>query len=147
MAPPVHPALLGYAGFLMNVLGRKSRMRFAEALAPLGLQPPTFGLLTIIEAEEGVTQHALGAMMGIDPSTMVGLVDQLEQGGFAERRPHPGDRRAHVVQITPKGRRALERGRRAGEQVQEELLGSLTPGEREELLALLRKAVEAEPIA
>ena len=50
--------------------------------------------------------------MGIDPSTMVSLIDQLETAGLAERRPHPTDRRARAIAITPKGhvwdRRATE---------------------------------------
>ena len=48
--------------------------------------------------------------MGIDPSTIVTLVDELESAGLAKRRPHPKDRRAREVTLTPKGRRQLERG-------------------------------------
>ncbi len=54
--------------------------------------------------------------MRIDPSTMVSLVDQLERAGLAKRRPRPSDRRAREVLITPKGRRALERGRELAEE-------------------------------
>ena len=48
--------------------------------------------------------------MGIDPSTMVSLIDQLEAAGLAKRRPRPTDRRAGEVEISPPGSRALERG-------------------------------------
>ena len=60
--------------------------------------------------------------MGIDPSTMVSLIDELETAGLAKRRPHPTDRRAREVVITPKGRRLLERARRMATQVEDEVL-------------------------
>jgi MarR family transcriptional regulator for hemolysin len=83
--------------------------------------------------------------MGIDPSTMVSLIDDLETSGLAKRRPHPTDRRAREVAITPKGRRALERGRRLAMQVEDEVLGGLTAAERRQLLTLLRRALDSAP--
>ena len=66
--------------------------------------------------------------MGVDPSTMVQLVDELEAAGLAKRRPHPRDRRAREVVLTAKGRRLRERGRQMAGQVENEVLGGLTPG-------------------
>ena len=83
--------------------------------------------------------------MGIDPSTMVSLIDELETRGLAKRRPHPTDRRAREVAITPKGRRLLERARRMATQVEDEVLRGLTAAERRELLTLLRRALSAAP--
>jgi DNA-binding MarR family transcriptional regulator len=83
--------------------------------------------------------------MGIDPSTMVSLIDELESAGLAERRPHPTDRRAREVAITPKGRRVLERARRMAFQVEDEVLRGLTAAERRELLRLLRRALGSAP--
>ena len=82
--------------------------------------------------------------MGIDPSTMVSLIDELEAAGLAKRRPHPTDRRAREVVITPKGRRLLERAARWRAQVEDEVLGGLT-AERRELLTLLRLAHSTAP--
>ena len=53
--------------------------------------------------------------MGVDPSTMVQLIDELEAAGLAKRQPHPSDRRAREVVLTAKGRRLRERGRPDGE--------------------------------
>jgi DNA-binding MarR family transcriptional regulator len=83
--------------------------------------------------------------MGIDPSTMVSLIDQLEAAGLAKRRPHPTDRRAREVAITPKGRRLLERGRQMTMQVEDEVLRGLTAAERRQLLTLLRRALSSAP--
>jgi DNA-binding MarR family transcriptional regulator len=83
--------------------------------------------------------------MGIDPSTMVSLIDQLEGAGLAKRRPSARDRRAREVKITPKGRRALERGRRTAAHVEDEVLSGLSDPERRQLLALLRRALDSAP--
>jgi DNA-binding MarR family transcriptional regulator len=83
--------------------------------------------------------------MGIDPSTMVALIDELESAGLARRRPHPKDRRAREVTITPKGRRVLERSRGLATQVDDDVLRGLTAAERRQLLTLLRQALSSAP--
>jgi DNA-binding MarR family transcriptional regulator len=83
--------------------------------------------------------------MGIDPSAMVTLIDELESAGLAERRRRPHDRRAWEIAITPKGRRTLARARRVATNVEDEVLGGLTVAERTQLLALLRRALAAAP--
>jgi DNA-binding MarR family transcriptional regulator len=134
-----------FAGQLFFRLWRASHTRIAEALATVGLTPALFGLLNALGAREGAIQQELGAAMGIDRSTMVLLIDQLEAAGLAERRPCPTDRRAREVAITPKGRRALERGRAMARQVEDEVLGGLTEEERHELLTLMRRAFSSAP--
>src|SRR5207244_8204332 len=88
-----------FAGQLFFRLWRASHTRIAEALASIGLTPALFGLLNVIGAREGAIQQELGSAMGIDPSTMVSLIDQLESAGLAKRRPCPRDRRAREVVI------------------------------------------------
>jgi DNA-binding MarR family transcriptional regulator len=126
-----------FAGQLFFRLWRASHTRMADALQTVGLTPALFALLNVLGAREGAIQQELGAVMGIDRSTMVLLVDELESAGLAKRRPHPDDRRAREVAITAKGRRVLERARRMARQVEDEVLGGLDAGERRELLALL----------
>jgi DNA-binding MarR family transcriptional regulator len=58
--------------------------------------------------------------MGIEPSALVSLIDELESAGLAKRRPHPPDRRAREVALTAKGRRTLERARQMATQVDNE---------------------------
>ena len=72
--------------------------------------------------------------MGIDPSTMVALIDELERAGLAKRRPHPKDRRAREVVITPKGRRTVEQGRALAREVEDDVLQGLGSTERRKLL-------------
>jgi DNA-binding MarR family transcriptional regulator len=134
-----------FAGQLFFRLWRASHTRFAEALETVDLTPALFGVLNVLGARDGVIQQAVGTAMGIDPSTMVSLIDQLESAGLAKRRPCPTDRRAREVVITPKGRRLLERARGMAAQVEDDVLGGLSAAERRELLGLLRRALSSAP--
>ena len=134
-----------FAGQLFFRLWRASHTRIADALESIGLTPALFGLLNVLGARQGAIQQELGVAMGIDRSTMVVLIDELEAKGLAKRRPCPEDRRAREVAITPKGRRLLERGRRMATQVEAEVLQGLNPAERRQLLKLLRHALDTAP--
>jgi DNA-binding MarR family transcriptional regulator len=143
--PSADAPVTEFAGQLLFRLWRAAHVRAAEALDSVDLTPALFGLLNVIGAREGAIQQELGATMGIDRSTMVSLIDQLESAGLAKRRPSATDRRAREVTITPKGRRLLERGRRMISATEDEVLGGLTAGERRELIGLLRRALESAP--
>jgi MarR family transcriptional regulator, lower aerobic nicotinate degradation pathway regulator len=143
--PSADTAAAEYAGQLFFRLWRVSHTRTAEALDSLGLTTAQFALLNVLGTHEGAIQQELGATMGIDPSTMVSLIDQLEAAGLAKRRPRPTDRRAREVVITPKGRRALEHARRLATQVEDDVFGGLSGAERRQVLALLRRALESAP--
>ena len=143
--PSADPPVTEFAGQLFFRLWRANHTRTAEALGEVGLTPPLFALLNVISAREGAIQQELGGALGIDRSTMVALIDELEGAGLATRRPSATDRRARVIAITPKGRRLLQRARGVVAEVEDEVLAGLTAKEREQLLALLRRALEAAP--
>jgi MarR family transcriptional regulator, lower aerobic nicotinate degradation pathway regulator len=143
--PVADSAVTEYAGQLLFRLWRVSHTRFAEALEALGLTTARFALLNFLGAHEGAIQQEIGTAMGIDPSTMVSLIDQLEAAGLAKRRPHPTDRRARAVAITPKGSRALEQARRLAAEAEDDVLRGLSASERRQLLTLLRRALGSAP--
>jgi DNA-binding MarR family transcriptional regulator len=134
-----------FAGQLFFRLWRSSHTRTAEALDSVGLTPALFALLNVLGAREGAIQQQLSSDMGIDPSAMVKLIDELESAGLAERRRRPSDRRAWEVAITPKGRRTLERARGLASQVEDDVLGGLAAADRRQLLTLLRRALASAP--
>lgn len=142
---PTSPPVAEFAGQLFFRLWRATHTRTAQALGSVGLTPPLFALLNVIGVREGAIQQELGSTLGIDRSTMVSLVDQLESAGLAERRPSPKDRRAKEIAITPQGRRLLERARGLAYGVEDEVLAGLTAEERHELLILLRRALASAP--
>jgi DNA-binding MarR family transcriptional regulator len=136
--PPPEP-LAHALGFLLSWNGQRIARKFAASLEPLGLRPPHFGVMRLLGFAPGRTQQELvhGAM--IDPSSMVKIIDELEQMGLAERRAHPSDRRKRAVYLTPAGRRKLERALKVAQGVADEVFSALDAGERDTLEELLRK--------
>jgi DNA-binding MarR family transcriptional regulator len=137
-APPgVHDALTKHTGFLLSRVGMVAAKQFSERIEQLGLNTRMWGALNVLEAEGAITQHALGKCTGIDPSSMVSTIDDLEKDGLVERQAHPTDRRAHALHITDKGQETLKRGRQLARGAQEDLLSPLSADERKQLHELL----------
>jgi DNA-binding MarR family transcriptional regulator len=135
--PGLHRALMRHTGFLISRMGMVAQKQFAERLETLGLTTRMWGVLNVLDVEGAITQQSLGKCVGIDPSSMVSTIDELEAQGLVERRRHPSDRRAHALHLTAKGRQTLSRGRELARGAQDELLGPLDAEEREQLHALL----------
>jgi DNA-binding MarR family transcriptional regulator len=134
-----------FAGQLFFRLWRATHTRIAEKLESIGLTPASFGVLNLLGSRGAAIQLEIGQTMGIDPSTMVALLDGLEQARLVTRTPHPKDRRAREVALTPKGRKALERARKLNDEVEDEVLRGLNKTERRRLVALLRQALVSSP--
>jgi DNA-binding MarR family transcriptional regulator len=139
------PPVTEFAGQLFFRLWRATHTHTADALGSVGLTPALFALLNVVGAREGAIQQELGSALGIDRSTMVSLIDRLESAGLARRRLSAKDRRAREIAITAKGRRLLERARGLIAEVEDGVLGGLTAEERDELLSLLRRALQSAP--
>jgi DNA-binding MarR family transcriptional regulator len=144
--PPPEP-LASATPFLLSWNGQRMAARFAATLEPYGLRPPHFGVMRLIATHPGETQHALGQLSLIDPTTMVAVLDELEERGLAERRRNPSDRRKHAVHLTRKGERALVEAGKAAAALGEETLAPLSEREREALRRLLRKLAGLDPVA
>ena len=113
-----------------------------QALAPLGLTPKAFGALAVLDAEGPLSQRRLGARQGIDRTTAVAVVDELERHGAVERRRDPVDRRAYSLHVTAPGRRLLARARTVIADAEQEFLAPLAAGDRARLRTSLRTLVE-----
>lgn len=140
---PIPGELGKFPGYLMARLGEASRRRFHKALEPEGLHPRHFGVMTMLAAHPGMSQHQLHEKTAIDPSSMVAVIDELEARGLAERRPDPADRRARQVFLTEQGEQTLERIRGLAAGLQREFFGVLSAQERKTLHALLLKLAGA----
>jgi DNA-binding MarR family transcriptional regulator len=139
----LHSALTRHTGFLINRIAVVARKQFAARLDSLDLNLRMWGVLNVLDVEGAITQHALGRSVGIDPSSMVATIDELEARGLVERRRHPSDRRAHALYLTEAGTETLARGRALARQAQDELLAPLDAEEREELHELLLRVAMA----
>ncbi len=132
-----------HTAFLLARMGHVAAKQFSARLEQLGITTRMWGALNVLDAEGAITQQKLGQCTGIDPSSMVSTVDDLEQAGLVERRRHPSDRRAHAVHITEKGRTTLSRGRQLARGAQDDLFAPLSADERAQLHELLLRLVKA----
>jgi DNA-binding MarR family transcriptional regulator len=133
-------------GFLLSQVGTHAARRFAERLTEVDLHPPQFRVLNLVDVAEGQSQQAIGVAIQAPASRMVAIVDELEQRGLVERRPHPGDRRIRALHLTGEGRRLLARGRRIAAQHEEDLVRGLSEADRRRLVGLLQKVVDGQGI-
>jgi DNA-binding MarR family transcriptional regulator len=129
------------AGHAMLVfrLARVTGFRLARALASLELRTNEFAVLHHLQEAGPLSQQQLGGALGIDPSNLVGLLDALESDGLIVRPRDPRDRRRHLVEPTPAGRKRLVEAKRAVAQAEQNLLAPLDARERQQLHGLLKR--------
>ena len=132
--------------FLLVQLGTHVARQFGEELEPLGVEPRHVGMLTRLAANEGKAQQAIGELIGLNPTQMVFLVDELEGRGFVERRRNPADRRSYGLFLTDAGRQLLASVGAAARAHQGRLGSSLSPDEQEQLTSLLRRLAREQGI-
>src|SRR5579859_5127905 len=97
----------GEPAFLIAQLGAHAASQFAERLRVLDLAPSDAGILRLLRASAGLSQQELGARLGIHPSRLVAILDNLEQRGMVERRANPDDRRLYSLYLTASGAETL----------------------------------------
>ena len=108
----------------------------------LGMRLRQFLVLSYLAEKDGVPQHELGEVLGMDANNLVLLLNELDALGFARRERDPADRRRHIVVLTDAGCKAFKRAEKAREAMEDEILQALDPEERETLRRLLAKALE-----
>jgi len=127
---------------LIAVLARGMRRRIELALEPVGVRPRHLLVLSHLRAGGAAAQQTLLDVAGVDPSNLVGLLNELEDAGLIVRTRDRADRRRGVIELSPKGRRTLDRVARALRSVDDEVLTALGEGEPTELNALLARAAD-----
>lgn len=132
--------------FLLSQVGIHASKQFAERIAAVGLQPPLFRVLNLVDAAEGQSQQAIGQAVDVPASRMVALVDELEREGLVERRPHPSDRRIRALYLTDEGRDLLARGRKIAKQHEADLTRGMSAADRRLLTQLLQQLVAKQDL-
>src|SRR3954470_15972493 len=131
----------------LGLLTRLSRVVFRRATEDvLGMRLKAFVALTHLRHQPGMTQRQFGEAIMLDANNAVLLLNDIEAHGWAHRRRAPEDRRRHVVDITPAGLAALERADAALDGLEDEVLASLSPEERETLRDLLARVLQPVPL-
>lgn len=140
-AKPRHPQS---AAFLLAQVGAHAAAKFAERLAVLQLAPAHAGTLRVIRASSGISQQALSSVLGVAPSRLVVLVDELEECGLVERRASAEDRRVYALHLTRKGREVLEAIGKIAREHDDAICSALTADERATLHTLLARIADQQ---
>lgn len=125
-------------GFLLAQASYAMSTELTAALSTIGITPRAFCVLSRALDEEK-TQGVLAAEVGLDKTTMVVTVDELEKAGLAERRPSTTDRRVRIIAVTPEGERMVAEGQAIVDEVHRSVLEELSPVEREGFVAGLER--------
>jgi MarR family transcriptional regulator for hemolysin len=116
--------LLGNLNWLLAQAHYSLATELASAFEPLGISPR--GHAVLAAAMTGAhTQKQLSELVGLDKTTMVVTLDELEEAGLARRVPWPSDRRARVVEVTKAGAKKVAAADKVAAQVQANVLASL----------------------
>jgi len=112
-----------------------------KALRPLGVTRSQWWVLSNLSRHhgEGMMQTELSKSMDVGKVTLGGLIDRLEAGGYVERRPLPGDRRAKRVVMTGRGTRLLAQIQKVARVVNAEIMSGIPSGEISRVEALLHR--------
>jgi DNA-binding MarR family transcriptional regulator len=138
MPEPFSPALADRLGPLLGRAHEAHRARSRDALTPLGLSLKGYGALAVLAADGPLSQQQLSRRQGIDRTTTVAVVDELEDAGAVERRRDPFDRRAYQLHVTPAGRGLLLRAEAVVIEAEDQFLAPLSLRERQRLKDALR---------
>ena len=147
--PPLPASLHRRLGAVLTWAAENAQEVANRALEPLGLTVKHFGVMTFLRYETepkgergSLSQQAIGELLRIDRTTMVALIDDLEQKGYVKRERNPDDRRAYVITLTAAGRRAQARAEDAVDANALQFFGRLSEAERAELHRLLARLIE-----
>jgi DNA-binding MarR family transcriptional regulator len=127
------------------LLTQLARLVYRRSTVELvGMKIREMGALAYLRDHHLASQHALSKGLSIDANNCVLLLNDLEALEYVERRRDPIDRRRHLVELTAKGRVALERAELAQSSIEDEILGALSLEERSQLQGLLSRALEGD---
>jgi DNA-binding MarR family transcriptional regulator len=140
--PQLPEDLLGSSVFLLKRLGFAAKEKGMKAYEQVGLHPYHHAVMSVLDEGTRETQGSIADALGYDRGQLVGLLDELEERGFVERRRDPADRRRHLVRLTPEGRRTLARVRKMARSIDDEFVAALDDDERRQLYGLLRRLAE-----
>ncbi len=134
----------GHIGYLLRQAAASHRLRMERALADLGVTPPQFVVMTMINAYPGASSADLARLAFLTPQTLSVIIANLERDGAIAREAHASHGRILQVALTDKGRKLLARCRKRAHEIEQRLNSELS-GEQERVVrAWLVKAAMME---
>lgn len=131
--------LQGTAYWLLGRASLAAQRRTSQRLTDAGMRRGFYGVLATLEEFGPAAQAEIGRRLGVDPSDMVAILNELTADGLVSRDRDPTDRRRNSITITAAGRAAMIRFDTAIAEAQDAMLESFTPAERDQLLGYLQR--------
>lgn len=139
----LHPHLTNYVGYCLSKIALRLRSNFDARIQQFGLVAPQYAMMLVLKIDGAMTQIELGSYMAIDKATMVRLIDGLEEQGYVQRSQHATDRRAKMLEVTPKGRQICAKLEKQRIEAEDEFLKPLAPAEQAALREIVKKLIQA----
>ena len=130
-------AILSSTCFQLGVAGAQISRSFSLLIQHTGLTHKQVGLLAVVDADQASSQREIAAQLGVTPSLVVSLVDQLANIGAVRRTRSRTDRRVQVIEITDEGRRLLKAATDVASRLDADLRTTLSPDDQQALDRLL----------
>lgn len=128
-------------GFLLRMAQLQNFEHFYRELGAFGLRPGEYSVLLLIDLNPGIRQGVLAQRLHIKRAHMTKLIRGFEDQGFVERTVPDEDRRAVELRLTAEGHAFVGEHRPRLARYEEAVRSALSPGEQDQLMALLRKYV------
>jgi len=128
-----------YVGYQVRRTQARIFSEFEATLKDFDFTPGSFGVLTLIRANPGITQVTLAAAFGVDKSTMSPVIFRLEKRGLIRREILPADRRCHALFFDEAGEPLFVAAREKIRAFEESVATRLSKLEQRELARLLAK--------
>lgn len=125
-------------GYLLKHAQQRLAAFTSAALAPYGIDGRQLAVLLVLASAGPASQQEAARRLGVDRTTMVGLLDGLEAKGLISRHPAAADRRKNMVGLTRSGQETLRAATEASDEAERRFLGSLPAAEAGHLKEVLR---------
>jgi DNA-binding MarR family transcriptional regulator len=135
--------LPSYVGYNLRRTQAASFRHLDQLARELNLTPGQFSLLSLLAGNPGISQKALSQVTGVDTSTMSPALDSLARRGLINRARAAHDRRSYSLSLSPEGEKILAAMREHVERQERVMADALEPGERDHLLAMLKRIAKA----
>jgi DNA-binding MarR family transcriptional regulator len=136
------------ASHRLGYLLKHAHLRFMQLtsaeLEPLGIGPREWAALNCLDEQHGLSQREVADLLGVDRTTMVALVDELQAEGWVKRHPQPDDRRKNIVGLTTNGRDVMQRGARLIDDCERRFLATLSEADAEQLKDALAAVIASD---
>lgn len=126
-------------GFLIKDIGRLYTRLFESQAGHLAVSLAECKVLTYLTRHAGVNQVQLAELTGMEPMSLVRILDRMEADGLIERRQHPTDRRARQLYLKDKAQPALDQLWKVSDQVRAQVLSGIKAEDRQWLIGLLEQ--------